>query len=78
MIAEKLLGMDKGLAAVAIDEELPLRISLADSREQREVHRRALDVQWLVILDDLHRAQRIERARRNVDDLTEHLEVRAL
>src|SRR5439155_10570767 len=46
--------------------------------EQRQVHGGALDVERLVVLDHGHGAQRIERARRNVDRLTQHLESRAL
>src|SRR5258708_7252623 len=42
--------------------------------QQREIDGRALDVQRLVIFDDGHRAQWVERARRHRDCLTQDLE----
>ena len=41
------------VAAVAVEEVDPVRIALADRREEREVDRGALDVERLVVLDHL-------------------------
>ena len=62
------------LESIAIDEQAPIGIPLPNSREQREVHRRALYIEWLVVLDHGDCAQRIEVARRDFDYLAKHLE----
>ena len=65
------------IAPVAVDEQSPFRIALANAGEQREVHRGAFDVERLVVLDHAHGAQRIQRARIDVDGFAEHLEMGA-
>ena len=72
------------VAAVAVDEMPPLRVPLADAAAQREAHRRAFDVERLVVLED---AQRLARRRgrsaspsissRNIDSPTAARNARA-
>ena len=61
------------VSAVAVHEEAPVRITLTDAPEKRQIHGRAFDVERLVILDDRHGVQWIECARGHVDDLAKHL-----
>src|ERR1017187_7418896 len=49
------------VTAVAINEELPVRIALANSTAERQSHRGRLDIERLVVLHNADRFERIER-----------------
>src|SRR5256714_2048999 len=62
------------VAAIAVDQQTPLRIALTNAGEEGEIRGRTFDVERLAVLDHGHRSQGIQRARRDVDDLAEHFE----
>src|SRR5262249_3995197 len=62
--------------SVAVRQEPPGGVALADAGEQGEAHGRALDVEGLVVLDDLHGREGIEPRARYLDGLAQHLEPR--
>ena len=59
------------VAAIAIQEELPVRIALADAAAERQGHGGRFDIERLVILDDPNGFKRVERGRVGLDDLEE-------
>ena len=63
------------IAAVAIHEQPPVRIALANIGEQREVHRGTFDIERFVVFDYADGAEWIQRARGDIDGLAEHLEM---
>ena len=62
------------VAAVAVEEVAPVGVARADAGHQRQVHRRALDVERLVVLDDRDRGERVDLLGPRRDRLAEHLE----
>ena len=65
------------VAAVAVDQQPPVRVARPNATQQRQTDRGALDVERLVVLDHLDRSQRIDRLGVGRDLLAQHLEVHA-
>ena len=59
------------VAAVAVDEVRPVRVALADAAAQPKAHRRTLDVERLVVLEDAHRFADVEIVGPRLDLLEE-------
>ena len=66
------------VAAVAVDEVAPVRVARADAAAEPQAHRRALDVERLVVLDHAQRLARRRDRRVAVDLLEEHRQADAL
>lgn len=66
------------VAAVAIEHEAPLRISLADAAEEAQAECRAFDVERLVVLEHAQGFLQIERLGARVDRLEEEAEAQSV